>query len=144
MNAMLPSSAATHIIRCGGRSDRQLSVYTVKETSRERERARDRWICRNEALKGSMASGDEAGQGRMSPGRQGLGFSGCDGSTLKNTGVLFPPACVLVSLSHSISPFSIFYLLHLVSLFLIFCLSTLVKSVVLILSSLLCPKVDML
>lgn len=35
----------------------------------------------------------------MSPGRQCRGFSGCDGSTLKNTSVSFPPACALVSLT---------------------------------------------
>lgn len=51
----------------------------------------------NEALEGTMAPGDEAGPGVMSPGRRRRGFSGCDGSTWKNTGVSFPPACALVS-----------------------------------------------
>lgn len=60
---------------------------------------RGRWIWRNEALEGTMAPGDEAGLGVMSPGRQCRGFSGCDGSTLKNTSVSFPPACALVSLT---------------------------------------------
>lgn len=54
------------------------------------------------------------GTRRMSPGRQHQGFSGCDGSTLKNASVLFPSACALVSPSAS----SIFYLLYPVSLFL--------------------------
>lgn len=51
----------------------------------------------NEALEGTMAPGDEAGPGVMSPGRRRWGFSGCDGSTLKNTSASFPPACALVS-----------------------------------------------
>ncbi len=54
----------------------------------------------------------------MSPGRQRWGFSGCDGSTLKNTSVPFPPACALVSVSLSLLPSSIFYLLRPVSSFL--------------------------
>lgn len=58
---------------------------------------RGRWIWRNEVLEGRMAPGDEARPGVMSPGRRRRGFSGCDGSTLKNTGVSFPPACALVS-----------------------------------------------
>lgn len=51
----------------------------------------------NEALEGTMVPGDEAGPGVMSPGRRRWGFSGCDGSTLKNTSASFPPACALVS-----------------------------------------------
>lgn len=70
----------------------------------------------NEALEGTMAPGDEAGPGVMSPGRRRWGFSGCDGSTLKNTSASFPPACALVS--PSFRPSSIFYVLHLVNVFL--------------------------
>lgn len=74
----------------------------------ERQMEMEVW---SEALKGAVVPG---GPGRMSPGRQRWGFSGCDGSTLKNTGMSFPPACALLSLSLALShsrhpPSFIFY-----------------------------------